>query len=46
MTKTHCGNCSHFKYEDVNGFGWCEIYEVTVRCNMMRHCTNHKNKEQ
>lgn len=36
-----CGNCKHFKYEDVSGKGWCEHYERSFRCEEVSckaHC--------
>lgn len=29
----YCGNCIHFKYEDVNGCGICDVYEVKAETN-------------
>lgn len=26
-----CGNCKHFKNEDVGGFGFCEMIEIATR---------------
>jgi hypothetical protein len=35
-----CGNCKHFKYEDVNGEGFCEVkYEFEGCCH---ECDNHE----
>ena len=27
MKKKYCGMCSHLKYEDADGLGWCEQWE-------------------
>lgn len=29
----YCGNCMHFKYEDVNGCGICDVYGVKAETN-------------
>lgn len=37
-----CGNCKHFKYEDVNGFGLCGKDGVITRCNTS--CSDYSSK--
>ena len=32
MKAKHCGECRHFKNEDINGDGWCEEYEMPTHC--------------
>lgn len=28
-----CGNCKNFLYEDINGCGYCEVFEIKVYCD-------------
>ena len=35
-----CGNCKHFKDEDVEGVGFCEDENAIVECDDV--CINHK----
>ena len=28
MKKQYCGQCIHFRYEDSDGLGWCELWET------------------
>lgn len=37
-----CGNCNHFKNEDVNGFGLCGKDGVITRCNTS--CSDYSSK--
>ena len=37
-----CGNCKHFKDEDVNGFGLCGKDGVITRCNTS--CSDYSSK--
>ena len=32
MKAKHCGECRHFKNEDINGDGWCEKYAMPTHC--------------
>ena len=25
--KRYCGECIHLRYEDAEGYGWCELFE-------------------
>ena len=34
----YCGNCIHFKNEEINGVGWCETREQSKRCSDGSHC--------
>lgn len=38
----HCGECRHFKDEDINGDGWCEKYDAPTRCD--KKCKEKENK--
>lgn len=42
MKARHCGECRHFKEEDINGNGWCEEYEMPTRCD--KKCKGKENK--
>ena len=42
MSKDKCGNCKHFKDEDVNGFGLCGKDGVITRCNTS--CSDYSSK--
>lgn len=42
MKAKHCGECRHFKEEDINGNGWCEKYDVPTRCD--KKCKGKENK--
>ena len=33
MNKICCGGCSFFKYEDMDGYGWCDIRNKVHRCS-------------
>lgn len=33
-----CGNCEHFKDEDVNGKGWCEEQSWITECSKVCKC--------
>ena len=37
-----CGNCKHFKDEDVNGFGQCGKDGVITRCNTF--CSDYSSR--
>ena len=32
MKAKHCGECRHFKDEDINGDGWCGKYDMPTHC--------------
>ena len=33
-----CGNCKHFKDEDLCGFGWCDKIDNEVHCTLHYDC--------
>ena len=37
----YCGECPFMKCEDINGYGYCDVTERTVRCN--EPCNIHHN---
>ena len=37
--KTCCGNCKHFKFEDAEGYGFCELISTDRSCEWS--CPNH-----
>lgn len=43
MTKTIecCGECSHMKYESMDGYGYCDISEREVFCGDACYMINH-----
>lgn len=46
MRKKYCGMCSHLKYEDADGLGWCEQWEESdVGCDDGA-CVEFKDKEE
>lgn len=38
----YCGNCKHFKDEDVNGFGQCGKDGVITKCNTF--CSDYSSR--
>ena len=35
-----CGNCKHFKNEDVEGWGWCSFNKTKTHCAQSWDCYN------
>ena len=35
-----CGNCKHFKNEDVEGWGWCSFNKTKTHCTQSWDCYN------
>lgn len=42
MKARHCGECRHFKEEEINGDGWCEKYDVPTHCG--KECIGKQGK--
>ena len=38
-----CGNCKHFKDEDLGGFGWCDKIDNEVHCTLHYDCHEDLN---
>ena len=38
MSEKCCGNCKHFKNEDVSGKGWCEEQSWVTECGKVCKC--------
>lgn len=36
-----CGNCKHFKNEDVEGWGWCSFNKTKTHCAQSWDCHNN-----
>ena len=36
----YCGNCKHFKNEDVEGWGWCSLNKTKTHCDQSWDCYN------
>ena len=36
----YCGNCKHFKDEDVEGWGWCSLNKTKTHCAQSWDCHN------
>ena len=36
----YCGNCNHFKNEDVEGWGWCSFNKTKTHCAQSWDCHN------
>ena len=36
-----CGNCKHFKNEDVEGWGWCSLNKTKTHCAQSWDCHNN-----
>ena len=36
----YCGNCKHFKDEDVEGWGWCTFNKTKTHCAQSWDCYN------
>lgn len=42
MSETkYCGNCKHFKDEDVEGWGWCSFNKTKTHCAQSWGCHNN-----
>lgn len=37
----YCGNCKHFKNEDVEGWGWCSFNKTKTHCAQSWDCHNN-----
>ena len=37
----YCGNCKHFKNEDVEGWGWCSFNKTKTHCDQSWDCHNN-----
>ena len=37
----YCGNCKHFKDEDVEGWGWCSLNKTKTHCAQSWDCHNN-----
>lgn len=37
-----CGNCKHFKDEDIDGFGFCVVFECPHHCTGGGRCVAHQ----
>ena len=37
----YCGNCKHFKNEDVEGWGWCSLNKTKTHCAQSWDCHNN-----
>lgn len=43
--KNYCGKCEHLKYEDSEGYGYCDLWEESdVSCND-EACVEFEEKE-
>ena len=40
-TNRCCGNCKHFKNEDVEGWGWCSLNKTKTHCDQSWDCHNN-----
>ena len=38
-----CGNCKHFKDEDLDGFGWCDKIDNETHCTLHYDCHEDLN---
>ena len=36
----YCGNCKHFKDEEVEGWGWCSLNKTKTHCAQSWDCHN------
>lgn len=45
MKKVYCSDCRFFKYEDVQGFGYCELWEYDDVSSHDEACVEIKRKE-
>lgn len=47
MKKKYCGMCSHLKYEDADGLGWCEQWEESdVDCGDEACCEFNEREDE
>ena len=42
-TNKCCGNCKHFKDEDLDGFGWCDKIDSETHCALHYDCHEDLN---
>ena len=40
MKEKNCGNCRHFDYEDIDGYGWCCKQSANADCE--GSCSMHE----
>ena len=40
MKEKNCGNCRHFDYEDIDGYGWCCKQSANADCEGL--CSKHE----
>jgi hypothetical protein len=43
MSEKCCGNCKHFKHEDLDGFGWCDKVDDETHCALHYDCHEDLN---
>ena len=43
MSEICCGNCKHFKHEDLDGFGWCDKVDDETHCALYYDCHEDLN---
>lgn len=43
MKEKCCGNCKHFKDEDLDGFGWCDKIDDETHCTLHYDCHEDLN---
>ena len=41
MNEKYCGNCKHFKNEDIEGWGWCSFNKTKTHCAQSWDCHNN-----
>lgn len=43
--KKYCGKCVHLKYEDAEGYGWCELWEEADVNRKDEACVEYEDDE-
>ena len=33
MSKPHCGECTFFSHESIDGYGWCDVTDREQQCS-------------
>ena len=45
MNKIYCADCKYFKYEDAEGFGWCDLLEEADVHRCDDACVEYEEKD-
>lgn len=46
MKKQYCGSCIHLKYEDADGYGYCDLWEESDVSCKDEACIEHEEEPE